>query len=243
MPYHGYPADVKDNDSSEQCDIFKSNGFLISTKFRGSSSLFRIDHFYTGPSHYAMNGQSWSSHLARDWWFANAVLGIFVPSQTPALRACLSKVVRPDEVRVWWEKQTTLLCYIGWSGFCFPECRHDLGTALLAGDFNSHHSFTLNNEHPTSGTLHDLFGNSTSLPRSGVSGEIYFSIPTNNILQGCLYQSLSAAAFHISFPGFSWSSLLGDAFDALHPSSPQCRWRLKEKRSRCHLNSVNRKCL
>ena len=30
-------------------------------------------------------------------------------------------------------------------------------------------------------------------------------------------------AFHISLPGFSRSALLGDAFDALHPSPSQCR--------------------
>ena len=106
---------------------------------------------------------------------------------------------------------------LGGSGFCLPECGHDLGTALLAGELNIHFK---DSSHPTSGTLYDLSGNSTSLPRSSVSGEIYFL--TNNILQGCLYESFSASAFHISLPGFSRSALLGDAFDALHPSPPQC---------------------
>ena len=72
----------------------------------------------------------------RDWWFANALLGIFVPSQTPALRALLSKVVRPDEVRVF-SCANDLLLVAGWSGFCFPECGHDIGTALLAGNLQS----------------------------------------------------------------------------------------------------------
>lgn len=34
----------------------------------------------------------------RTWWYINAVTGIFVPTQTPALRALISKLVKGDEV-------------------------------------------------------------------------------------------------------------------------------------------------
>ena len=36
--------------------------------------------------------------IFRNWWYMGAVTGIFIPTQTPALRALLSKLVPADEV-------------------------------------------------------------------------------------------------------------------------------------------------
>ena len=38
------------------------------------------------------------STIFRNWWYMGAVTGIFIPTQTPALRALLSKLVPADEV-------------------------------------------------------------------------------------------------------------------------------------------------
>ena len=34
----------------------------------------------------------------RNWWYIDAVTGLFIPTQTPAMRALLSKLVPADEV-------------------------------------------------------------------------------------------------------------------------------------------------
>ena len=141
-------------------------GFLISTKFRGSSRHFRFDQFYivewTELTHSSEQGLVVCQCSA--WHFCP-----LADSCSPCLPLQGGQTGRGGSLM----GKANVWCYIlGGSGFCLPECGHDLGTALLAGEFNSHFK---DSSHPTSGTLYDLSGNSTSLPRSSVSGEIYFS--------------------------------------------------------------------
>ena len=84
-----------------------------------------IMKIYSGQHHSPHSTIPWQLciQFSRNWWYLGAVTGLFVPTQTPALRALLSKLVPADEVHSYWTSWLTFLRikttreYTGWHIF------------------------------------------------------------------------------------------------------------------------------